>query len=112
MAVDDPSASVSIEPLCPPDRHGDVSYRVTLNPRFVGRPYRYFYAYCIVGPRPCNSYNGLCRVDVTDGTVLTWSDSPNALPAGERSAGRWASQAASTPILCSIASRPPTLLAL
>ena len=26
--------------------------------------------------------NATCRVDVTDGTARTWTDSPNAIPAG------------------------------
>ena len=82
MAVADPSAGIMIEPLCPPERHGHASFRVSVNPRCVGRPYRYAYGHCIVGPRPCAFFNGVCRVDVTDGTVLTWSDEPSAVAAG------------------------------
>ena len=53
-----------------------------IDPRRTGRPYRFVYGNTIVGPRPCNSVTGSCRVDVTDGTVLKWSDLPNALPSG------------------------------
>ena len=67
-----------IEPLCPPERHGHVCFRTSINPRFIGKPYRYAYGHCMVGPRPYLFFNGVCRLDVTDGTVLTWSDAPNA----------------------------------
>ena len=35
----------------------------------TGRPYRYLYGKCVVSPRPCNSFDAICRVDVTDGSV-------------------------------------------
>ena len=82
MAVADPSAGITIEPLCPPERHGHASLQVSVNPRFIGKPYRYAYGHCIIGPRPCAFFNGVCRVDVADGTVLTWRVAPGATAAG------------------------------
>ena len=71
MAVtDDPEAVITIEPLCPPERLGHAVASISFDPRRSGRPYRYLYCGCIVTPRPCNTVNGVCRVDVTDGTVV------------------------------------------
>ena len=82
VSVSDPEAKVTMEPLCPPERHGGMIQDTCVNPSRVGRPYRYCYGNCIRGPRPCNSVNAVCRVDMTDGSVLMWSDSPNMIPAG------------------------------
>lgn len=77
-----PEADVTMEILCPPELHGHVIADVTINPRRIGRPYRYLYGMCIVGPRPCNSFNGVCRVDVVQKSLVTWSDSPNVIISG------------------------------
>ena len=53
-----------------------------MDPRRTGKPYRYLYGNCVCGPRPCNSVTGTCRIDVLDGSVATWSEAPDALPAG------------------------------
>ena len=78
----DPSLGVSVEELCPPERHSALLWDTAVNPRRVGLPYRYVFGSCILGPRPCNSLNAVCRVDVTTGEVLTWHDSPNAVMSG------------------------------
>ena len=67
--------------LCDPAKHGGFIQYLVINPRMAGRPYRYLYASCISGPRPCNSMNATCRVDVTDGSVIVWHD-PDAMPTG------------------------------
>ena len=82
VAVADPDAKVSIETLCPPERHGHYIHHLRVHPRLSGRPYRYIYGNCCTRPRPCNSIDGVCRVDVTDGSVLLWHSSPDAIPAG------------------------------
>jgi len=74
-------AKVSVETLCPPERHGYHLQDICVHPRRVGRPHRYVYGSCSVSPRPCNSFDGVCRIDATDGSVLTWHDSPNVIPA-------------------------------
>ena len=68
--------------MCAPGLHGHTLNAVAVDPRRAGRPHRFSYAKCVVGPRPTNSLNGVCRVDVVDGSVLTWHDSPSLLPAG------------------------------
>ena len=80
--VADPEAKVTIAPLCDPELHGHIFKDAAIDPRRVGRPYRYAYGNCVVGGRPSNVLNGTCRVDLADGSVLTWSDAPNAIPAG------------------------------
>ena len=82
MAVADPAAQISIEPLCAPERHGHCLRETCVDPRRCGRSYRYAYGNCITEPRPCNSVTGVCRIDVTTGDVLTWSDAPAAIPSG------------------------------
>ena len=82
VAVTQPGAEVSITSLCEPELHGHIFQDPVIDPRRTGRPYRYAYGNCVVGGRPCNSLNGVCRVDVTDGSVLTWCQSPTAIPAG------------------------------
>ena len=82
VAVDDPGAMVTIEPLCPAALHGHAIFGTSIDARRHGRPYQFLYAGCIVGTsRPCNSYTGVIRVDVTDGTAVTFEDLPN-LPIG------------------------------
>ena len=82
LSVADPAAKVTTEALCPPEAHGNLLLGVSIDPRRAGRSYRYVYGICITSPRPCNSMTGVCRVDVTDGSVVTWSESPRAVPAG------------------------------
>ena len=82
VAVADPSAGVTIEPLCAPELHGHVISSITINPRRIGRPYRYLYGNCVHGPRPCNAFNAVCRVDLIDRTLVKWSDSPNVIASG------------------------------
>ena len=82
VAVAEPGAEITIEPLCAPELHGHVISAITMNPSRIGRPYRYLYGNCIHGPRPCNAFNAVCRVDVDDGSVLTWHDSPNVIMSG------------------------------
>ena len=82
VAVADPDAKVTLEPLCAPELHGHIIVSLTVNPRRIGRPYRYLYGNCVVGARPCNAFNGVCRVDVVDRTVVTWSDAENAVISG------------------------------
>ena len=82
VAVAEPGAAVSVETLCPPERHGGHLQDAAIDLRRTGRPYRYLYANYVLGARPCNSVNAICRVDVIEGTVMTWHDSPNAIAAG------------------------------
>ena len=82
VAVTVPGAEISMKPLCSPDLHGHVISAITVDPRRIGRPYRYAYGNCVAGARPCNVFNAVCRVDVTDGSVLTWNDSPNVIISG------------------------------
>ena len=82
VGVADPGAEITLEPLCAPELHGHLISAITINPRRIGRPYRYLYGICIHGPRPCNAFNAVCRVDVIDRTLVTWTDSPNAIISG------------------------------
>lgn len=82
VAVADPTAMIMMEELCAPELHGHLLQDTAIDPRRTGKPYRYVYGTCVAGPRPCNSVNGVCRVDVVNGTVLMWSDSPRAIPTG------------------------------
>ena len=82
VAVTVPGAEVSVRPLCAPELHGHVVSALTVDPRRIGRPYRFAYANCVAGPRPCNAFNAVCRIDVTDGSVVTWDDSPNVVISG------------------------------
>ena len=82
VAVAEPGAEITIEPLCAPELHGHVLSAITINPRRLGRPYRYIYGQCVFGPRPCNTFNAVCRVNVSDGTAITWHDSPSVVIAG------------------------------
>ena len=82
MDVDDPTATVSVVTLVPPERHGHVLDAAVVDRRRRGRPYRYMYGKCIVGARPRNFCDAVCRVDVGDGSVLTWCEAPALLPAG------------------------------
>ena len=75
MDVLDPAAVITIERLCPPERLSHAVVAIAIDPRRHGRPYRYLYCGCIVGPRPCNSFNASCRVDVMDGSVITFHGS-------------------------------------
>ena len=81
MAGEDPEAKVGMAPLCDPELHGHIFKDAAVDPRRQGRPYRYAYGNCVI-KRPSNVLNATCRVDVIDGTVLMWHDSPNAIPAG------------------------------
>ena len=36
----------------------------------------------MVGARPCNYSDAVCRIDVIDGSVLTWCEAPTLVPAG------------------------------
>ena len=60
---------------------GGVIQEVTIDPRRIGRPYRFIYGLCIRDPRPCNVLNTCCRVDILSGSVAMWSE-PGVLPAG------------------------------
>ena len=51
VAVTEPGAEVSVETLCPPERHGGLLHDVTINPRRIGRPYDYVYGTCVVRGR-------------------------------------------------------------
>ena len=82
MAVDDPAATISVETLVPPERHGHVIDALAVDERRRGRPYRYVYGKCLVGARPRSFFDAVCRIDVTDGSVLTWCEAPALLPAG------------------------------
>ena len=82
VAVEDPAAEVSVETLVPPERHGHVLDAAVVDRRRRGRPYRYMYGKCIVGARPRNFCDAVCRVDVGDGSVVTWCEAPALLPAG------------------------------
>ena len=82
VSVDDPAATVTMELLCEPHLYGHLLQDTAIDPRRTGKPYRFLYGTCIVGPRPVNSVTGVCRVDVREGTVVTWSDSPRAIPTG------------------------------
>ena len=82
MDVDDPEAKLTTALLCPPERHGHALRDVCIDPRRVGRHYRYAYGSCVTGPRPCNSFDGTCRIDVTTGDVLLYHNSPHAIPTG------------------------------
>ena len=82
MAVEDPDAKISIDDICPPESIGYMLRATAVDPRRMGKPYRYIYGNCIIGPRPCNSINATCRINVMDGTVVTWNDLPNAIAAG------------------------------
>ena len=82
VAVSDPAAEIAIEPLCDPALHGHNAVAVTMDPRRHGKPYRYLIIGCIAGPRPCNSVTGVCRLDVTDGSVVMFHDLPTSIPAG------------------------------
>ena len=82
VAVAEPRAEITLEPLCSPELHGHVISAISINPSRIGRPYRYLYGNCIHGPRPCNALNAVCRVDVIDRTLVTWTDSPNAIISG------------------------------
>ena len=73
VAVSEPGAEITIQPLCPPERHGHSVAGIAIDPRRIGRPYRYLYLAHGIGPRPCNVYSGTCRVDVTDGSVVTFN---------------------------------------
>ena len=79
--VDDPSAAASVETLAPPERHGHIIDFAVMNPRKKGRPYKYMYGRCIVGSRPQMFCDAVCRIDVTDGSVVTWSEDA-LVPAG------------------------------
>ena len=81
VAVADPAAEITIEALCDPELHGHAAVATSIDPRRCGRPYRYIYCICITRPRPCNTLTGICRVDVTDGSVVTFDDLPN-IPLG------------------------------
>ena len=52
------------------------------DPRRRGRQYRYLFTVCVVGHRPRHCYDAVCRIDVTDGSVVTWSEAPGIIPAG------------------------------
>ena len=82
VAVKDPAARISAETLVPPERHGYVIDSVMVDLRRAGLPYRYAYGKCVSGPRPCNSHTAVCRIDVADGSVLTWCEAPALIPAG------------------------------
>ena len=84
VAVADPGAKVTFEPLCVPELHGHVIQvsSITINPRRIGRPYRYLYGNCVHGPRPCNAFNAVCRVDVIERTLVKWTESPKAIFSG------------------------------
>ena len=82
MDVEDPTARVSIETLLPPENYGHILDSANVDPRRIGRPYRYTYGKCLVGARPRNFCDAACRIDLTDGSVVTWCESPALLPAG------------------------------
>ena len=75
-------ADITIRPLCPAERFGHAVAAISIDPRRKGRKYRFIYAECVVGPRPCNAYTGTCRVDVRDGSVVTFHGAcpPTPLP--------------------------------
>jgi hypothetical protein len=81
MAASLKNAKVDVRPICPPESHGGVIQEVTIDPRRIGRPYRFIYGLCIRGPRPCNVLNACCRVDILSSSVAMWSE-PGVLPAG------------------------------
>ena len=81
MDVDDPSATPSVKTLVPPERHGHILELATVDPRRRGRPYKYMYGRCMVGARPQIFCDAVCRIDVTDGSVVTWSEA-SLVPAG------------------------------
>ena len=53
-------ARVTMESLCPPERHGGVISNVSIDPRRSGKPYRFVYGNCIVGARPCKCVHLAC----------------------------------------------------
>ena len=85
MAVDDPTATITMETLVPPERHGHVLDSAVFDARRRGRPYRYVYGRCLVGERPRNYCDAVCRIDVTDGSIVTWCEAPALIPAGPAS---------------------------
>ena len=52
VAVVDPGAVITIEPLCPAKLMGHAVAAHSIDARRHGRPYRFLYCACIVGPRP------------------------------------------------------------
>ena len=82
VAVADPTASIFVETLVPPERHGHRIDSVIIDRRRTGRPFRYIYGKSVVGPRPCNTQNAICRIDTVDGSVMTWCEAPSLIPAG------------------------------
>ena len=82
VAVDDPAAELSMETLVPPEHHGHVLDSAVFDGRRRGRPYRYVYGKCLVGERPRSHLDAVCRIDVSDGSVVTWCETPALIPAG------------------------------
>ena len=80
--VGDPGATASVETLIDSELHGRSIDSAVVDRRRAGRPYRYIYGKCIVGPRPCNSHTAVCRIDATDGSCVTWCEAPALLPSG------------------------------
>ena len=67
--------------LVPPERLGHILEFAFVNPRRRGRPYKYMYGRCMVGARPQIFCDAVCRINVTDGSVATWSEA-SLVPAG------------------------------
>ena len=82
VAVEDPEARVTVETLVPPERHGHIIDIAVLDWRRRGRPYRYVYGKCLVGERPRVLCDAVCRIDVKEGSVVTWCEAPALIPAG------------------------------
>ena len=67
--------------ICPPERYNYTLQGSCIDPRRIGRPYRFIFSNGVAGPRPCNTHNAAIRIDVTTGKVTTWSR-PNLIMAG------------------------------
>jgi len=55
-----------------PDEHGKGMDMCSINPSFLGKPYRY--AYACGAERPCNFPNTLTKLDLEDGKAKNWYD--------------------------------------
>ncbi|WOG85646.1 hypothetical protein DCAR_0104837 [Daucus carota subsp. sativus] len=68
----DGSPNGKLEAALNPDEHGRGMDMCSINPDFLGKPYRYAYACGAV--RPCNFPNTLTKLDLVDKKAKNWYD--------------------------------------
>ncbi|XP_057873887.2 carotenoid cleavage dioxygenase 8 homolog B, chloroplastic [Cryptomeria japonica] len=61
-----------LEAALPPEEHGKGMDMCSVNPKYVGKPYRY--AYACGAQRPCNFPNTLTKIDLKEKTAKNWYD--------------------------------------